>query len=251
MSILQTGTLQKWSWTILWFPITTAVLFPHHLPRLLEGNAAQGHSMVLRTLYTHTVNFERLSKLASQQPELHTTVYPDFVPHPSDAPGATSGAGWEGNIQATKWRMEEGDGHKGCTGKESTAACLCVHSAGIKDVHQPPCLVHAVHRAPKQLSGSSCCRGAFLVCSGGFSLRNHKFFTSLASQRFESQRERGSCGPSYEMSAEPWLTASQSGQTAHRKLWRSRRIRSRPRSPQLTLEESGQLWGNHHFTALC
>lgn len=112
--------------------------------------------MVLRTLYTHPVNFERLYQ--SLHPSSRNCT-PQCIlilsPHPSDAPGATSGAGWEGNIQAIKWRMEEEDGHKGSTGKESTAACLCVHSAGIRDVRQPPCLVHAVHRAPKQLSGSS------------------------------------------------------------------------------------------------
>lgn len=38
---------------------------------------------------------------------------------PSDAPGATPDAAWEGNIRATKWRTEEGNSHKGCTGKES------------------------------------------------------------------------------------------------------------------------------------
>lgn len=138
--------------------ITYQVLFPHHLPRLLEGNAPQGHSVVLRTLYTHPVSFKRLYQ--SLHPSSRNCTLQCILilsPHPSDAPGATSDAGWKGTIQATKWRAEDGDGHKGCTGKESTAACLCVQSAGIKDVRQPPCLVHAVHRAPKQLSGSSCC----------------------------------------------------------------------------------------------
>lgn len=32
-------------------------------------------------------------------------------------PGATPNAGWEGNIQATKWRNEEGNVHDGCKGK--------------------------------------------------------------------------------------------------------------------------------------
>lgn len=87
--------------------------------------------MVLRTLYTHPVSFERLYQ--SLHPSSRNCTPPCILilsSHPSDAPGTTSDAGWEGNIQATKWRAEEGESHKGCTGKESTAACLCVQSAG-------------------------------------------------------------------------------------------------------------------------
>ncbi|XP_050999843.1 beta-1,3-galactosyl-O-glycosyl-glycoprotein beta-1,6-N-acetylglucosaminyltransferase 7-like [Acomys russatus] len=41
-----------------------------------------------------------------------------------DAPGATPDAGWEGNIHATKWRTEDGDGHKGCTGHDAQDTCV-------------------------------------------------------------------------------------------------------------------------------
>lgn len=46
---------------------------------------------------------------------------PWFSP-PTDAPGATAGAGWEGHIRATKQRTEAGDGHTGCTGKVSESS---------------------------------------------------------------------------------------------------------------------------------
>lgn len=56
--------------------------------------------------------------------ELYTTVCSSvpWISLPSDAPGATPDAGWEGHIRATKWRTEAGDGRKGCTGKVSRSS---------------------------------------------------------------------------------------------------------------------------------
>lgn len=62
------------------------------------------------------------------------TVCPGFF-SPSDAPGTTPDAGWEGHIRATKQRAEAGDGHKVCTGKAWKAVYLGLWSARTQDVH--------------------------------------------------------------------------------------------------------------------
>ncbi|XP_008840829.1 beta-1,3-galactosyl-O-glycosyl-glycoprotein beta-1,6-N-acetylglucosaminyltransferase 7 [Nannospalax galili] len=41
-----------------------------------------------------------------------------------DAPGATPNAGWEGHVQAIKWRMEEGEVHSGCKGHYAQDTCV-------------------------------------------------------------------------------------------------------------------------------
>ncbi|XP_031999236.1 beta-1,3-galactosyl-O-glycosyl-glycoprotein beta-1,6-N-acetylglucosaminyltransferase 7 [Hylobates moloch] len=45
-----------------------------------------------------------------------------------DAPGATPNAGWEGNIQAIKWKSEEGNVHDGCKGRY--VQDICVYGPG-------------------------------------------------------------------------------------------------------------------------
>ncbi|XP_036041889.1 beta-1,3-galactosyl-O-glycosyl-glycoprotein beta-1,6-N-acetylglucosaminyltransferase 7-like [Onychomys torridus] len=56
-----------------------------------------------------------------QSPEQHYWVTLNRL---TDAPGATPDAVWEGNIRATKQRMEEGNGHKGCTGQDAQDTCV-------------------------------------------------------------------------------------------------------------------------------
>ncbi|KAM6147880.1 beta-1,3-galactosyl-O-glycosyl-glycoprotein beta-1,6-N-acetylglucosaminyltransferase 7-like [Erethizon dorsatum] len=41
-----------------------------------------------------------------------------------DAPGATPDAGWEGDVRAIKWRMEEGEAHDGCKGHYIQDTCV-------------------------------------------------------------------------------------------------------------------------------
>lgn len=125
--------------------------------------------------------------------ELYASYSVPWFSLPSDAPGATPDAGWEGHIRATKRRTEAGDGRKGCTGKVSSASACGV--LGLRMGTSRSCS----RRAP---GGQAPLRQLLLqesFCSLVEPPQEPRIPLSLVSQRFES-RSRGT-----------WLMASLSG----------------------------------------